>query len=99
MMNDHLAAPQPGRPPPPQALAQLIHGHYDFSSFHTLVDVGGGQGILLAAILHAHRHVRGILFDQPAVIAGVRGSPRLDSPEIAGRLELRSGSFFESLPG
>ena len=78
--------------------AAAIASSYDFSGFQTLVDVGGGQGILLAAILHAHRCVRGILFDQPAVIAGARGRPRFYSPEIAGRLELRSGSFFESLP-
>lgn len=78
--------------------AAVIAASYDFSGFQTLVDVGGGQGILLAAILHAHRHVRGILFDQPAVIAGARGAPRFQAEGVAGRFELVSGNFFESLP-
>jgi O-methyltransferase domain/Dimerisation domain len=78
--------------------AAVIAASYDFSGFQRLVDVGGGQGILLAAILHAHRHVQGVLFDQPAVIAGARGAPRFQAEAIAGRFELISGNFFESLP-
>jgi hypothetical protein len=41
----------------------------DFSRFRTLVDVGGGEGALLADILSAHPGLRGILFDQKSVIA------------------------------
>src|SRR5262249_39805660 len=43
---------------------------YDFAPLGTVVDVGGGQGGLLAAVLRAHPHLRGVLFDQPAVVAG-----------------------------
>ena len=42
---------------------------YDFSAFHTVVDVGGGQGATLAAILRASPAARGILFDLPHVVA------------------------------
>src|SRR5215203_1642334 len=46
---------------------------YDFSRFGTIVDVGGGQGQLLAAVLHASPETHGILFDQPDVVRDVDG--------------------------
>ena len=46
---------------------------YDFSRFGTVVDVGGGQGALLAAILAAHPVLRGVLFDLPHVVAAAGG--------------------------
>jgi hypothetical protein len=45
---------------------------YDFSRFSVVVDVGGGQGALLAAVLAASPALRGVLFDQPSVVAGAR---------------------------
>ena len=44
-------------------------GAYDFSAVHTVVDVGGGQGATLAAILRANASLRGTLFDLPYVVA------------------------------
>ena len=44
--------------------------------FGTLVDVGGGQGSLLAALLRANPHVHGVLFDVPAVIERARRDQR-----------------------
>ena len=41
----------------------------DFSSFRTVVDVGGGYGALLAAILQSNPAMRGILFEQLHVVA------------------------------
>jgi hypothetical protein len=58
-------------------------------SAKTVVDVGGGHGMLLAALLHAHPHLRGVLFDREATIAGAR---------VAERCEIVSGDFFESVP-
>ena len=46
---------------------------YDFSPFGTVVDVGGGYGTLLAAILRRHPATQGILFDLPHVVAGAEG--------------------------
>ncbi len=47
---------------------------YDFSQFKHIVDVGGGHGMLLSAILAAHPNVRGTLFDlQEGIDAGKRG--------------------------
>jgi hypothetical protein len=69
---------------------------YDFSSIHTLVDVAGGHGSLLAAILQANPHLNGILFDQPAVVAGA--APLLQSYGVSDRCQVVGGSFFESVP-
>ena len=69
---------------------------YDFARFQTLVDVGGGTGNLLTAILHAHPHLRGILYDLPHVVADAR--TRLDTRGIAARCELMAGDFFASVP-
>ena len=41
---------------------------YDFSGFHDLVDVGGGNGGLLISILKRHEPMRGVLFDLPSVV-------------------------------
>lgn len=67
---------------------------YNFSDAGLLVDVGGGNGALLAAIFHANPNARGLLFDQEAVIVG---SVQLHS-DFAGRFEVQSGSFFETIP-
>ncbi len=76
--------------------AQAVLEAYDFSRFGCVVDIGGGQGLLLKTILLAYPGSRGILFDQPQVIASADQS--LSSPELAQRCQLVAGSFFESVP-
>jgi len=78
-----------------QIIAPVVAA-YDFSSFGTVVDVGGGRGALLAAILAANPEVRGVLFDQPDVIAEA-GQP-LKEAGVGDRCELLAGSFFASVP-
>jgi hypothetical protein len=60
------------------------------------VDVGGGQGLLLKAILLACPVTCGILFDQPQVIASA--DQALASAGLAQRCQIVAGSFFESVP-
>lgn len=68
---------------------------YDFSGAGVVVDIGGGNGALLAAILKAYPSVRGVLFDHPEVIA-----PALSTfPVLSGRCSLEGGDFFETVPG
>ena len=69
---------------------------YDFSGVQTLVDVGGGHGTLMAAILRAYPRMRGILFDRTAVLE--RAAAVLADPAIAGRYELLAGDFFVDVP-
>ncbi len=78
-------------------VAQAIATAYDFSRFATIVDVGGGQGVLLAAILQANPRVRGILFDVPGAIREARSL--FEPAGLAARCRLAEGSFFESVPG
>jgi hypothetical protein len=68
----------------------------DFTGAGTIVDVGGGHGGLLAAILRKWPQSRGILFDSESV---VEGAPTvLASAGVAGRCSVVGGSFFESVP-
>jgi hypothetical protein len=69
---------------------------YGFSGIHTLVDIGGGQGALLAAVLVQHPTMRGILFERPQVIG--RAHVRLASAGLADRCEVVAGDFFEGVP-
>jgi O-methyltransferase/methyltransferase family protein len=71
---------------------------YDFSALRTLVDVGGGHGSLLAAILKATPKLKGVLFDRPSVIAGARKDRHVTAKGIARRCTLASGDFLESVP-
>lgn len=76
--------------------AQAVLEAYDFSQFGCVVDIGGGQGLLLKTILLACPGSRGILFDQPQVIASA--DQALTSPELGQRCQRVAGSFFESVP-
>lgn len=53
-----------------RGVAEALIASYDFAAFACVVDVGGSQGALLAAVLAHHPALRGILFDQPHVVAG-----------------------------
>jgi O-methyltransferase domain/IclR helix-turn-helix domain len=68
---------------------------YDFSGVRTLVDVGGGQGATLGAILGRYPEMRGTLFDLPKVVAN---TPLIQSPEFAGRCDVIGGSALEGVP-
>lgn len=69
---------------------------YDFSGFGTIVDVGGGHGRLLAAILGTAPAALGVLFDLPEVVAGARESLRRCG--VDGRIRFEQGSFFDAVP-
>jgi SAM-dependent methyltransferase len=70
---------------------------YDFSGIKCLVDVGGGEGTMLAAILHENPPMRGILVD---IAAGVDPTMRhFTEAGVANRFTLMEGSAFDELPG
>jgi hypothetical protein len=69
---------------------------YDFSGIRTLVDVAGGHGAVLTAILEKHPGMKGILFDVDHVIAGA--TPRIEVQGLAGRVSTASGDFFKAVP-
>jgi SAM-dependent methyltransferase len=69
---------------------------YDFTSAHTVVDVGGAYGELLATVLETRPHVRGVLFDLPHVIADAQ--PAIAARGLTDRCELVGGDFFKAVP-
>jgi hypothetical protein len=76
--------------------AAAIAAAYDFTEVGTLVDLGGGEGLLLATILDAYPIMRGILFDLPPVAA--RAELLVRARGIADRCIAVGGSFFTAVP-
>jgi len=79
----------------PDYLAAIARA-YGFSRFERIVDVGGGHGLLLAAILSSNPRLCGVLYDLPAVVAGA-SAPRQEP--ISQRCEIIGGDFFKEVPG
>jgi hypothetical protein len=77
--------------------AEAVLDAYDFSGITTLADIGCGNGSALSAALKRYPALRGLFFDQSHVIERSRAG--IQSAGFAGRCELASGSFFESVPG
>jgi hypothetical protein len=71
-----------------------IINNYDFSCFDKIIDVGGGHGSLLTAILKSFPKLKGILFDQPHVINSCNGFDL----DVSDRCEMISGDFFKEVP-
>ena len=77
-------------------IADAVVSSYDFASCGTIVDVGGGNGSLLARILKVHPRLRGVLADLPHVLDGAQR--RLTAENVAVRSEVVRTDFFKSVP-
>ncbi|HEX4725392.1 MAG TPA: methyltransferase [Pseudonocardiaceae bacterium] len=75
----------------------VIAGYETLATAGLVIDVGGGDGGVLADILAAHPHLRGILLELPGAIRGARA--RLADAGLGDRAELVPGSFFDEVPG
>jgi hypothetical protein len=71
------------------SMTPAVTASYDWSKFPVIADIGGGIGAQLSSILDAHPSCRGILFDQPHVVA--------ESP-LHERMERLGGDFFQEIP-
>lgn len=78
------------------ARVNAVVAAYDFAGLDTIVDVGGGRGSLLAGILKAHPAARGVLLDQPAVVAGA--SAVLEAAGVAQRCTVVGGNSSSGFP-
>lgn len=76
--------------------ARAVLAVYDFSGVTTVIDIGGGHGTLVAAILRRYPAMRGVVFDLPHVVE--RAREYLQAHGVADRSELVSGDFFASVP-
>lgn len=79
-----------------EGASKAVVAAYDFTPYATIVDVGGGHGRLLAGILDAAPDARGVLFDQPATVAGAGAS--FDRFGVRNRVTVEGGNFFEAVP-
>jgi hypothetical protein len=69
---------------------------YDFSAISRAVDVGGGHGTLIEAILKAHPKMAGVLFDAPHVAESARQI--IAAAGLSNRCAIEGGDFFRSVP-
>ncbi len=79
-----------------RGISNAVAAAYDFSGAKTIADIGGGHGILLSTILKANEHAKGILFDQPQVVAGA--NDLLENAKVSDRTEIVTGDFFAEIP-
>lgn len=77
------------------ATGAVVEG-YDFSGINTLIDIAGGHGRLLTAIVDANPNIRAVLFDLPHVIEGAK--EQVAKSTAANRIDFASGDFFISVP-
>ncbi len=77
-------------------LAPAVLDAYDFSGTGTLMDVAGGHGYFICQALQRHPHMKGILLDQPDVVAGAKCT--LCDMRVDERCEPIAGNFFEHIP-
>jgi hypothetical protein len=79
-----------------QMTAVAVAASYDFSSFRTLVDVGGGNGALLIGILSANPNLSGIVFDLAQATEKARA--KIADAGLQSRCEALGGDFFKEVP-
>jgi SAM-dependent methyltransferase len=79
-----------------EAVGQAVTQVYDFSGYRQVIDVGGGHGKLITAILKANPNIKGVLFDLPPAAEDARAS--LAAAGLAERCETVGGDFFQSVP-
>lgn len=79
-----------------KATAAALASAYGFDRFTTVVDVGGGDGTLLAAVLRRHPALRGMLFDTAQGVA--QAGAVLAREQLAQRVTVHAGDFFAGVP-
>jgi hypothetical protein len=76
--------------------APVVAAAYPWGTLGHVVDVGGGNGSLLIAILRAHGDLRGTVLDLAGPVA--RADEAIASAGLGDRAGTRAGSFFDTLP-
>ena len=78
------------------AQAEAIVTAYDFGSAHVVVDIAGGQGALVRAVLEKYPGPQAVIFDQPSVVSDA--SRLIREAGLEARCQVVGGNFFESVP-
>ena len=77
-------------------LAGALVAAFPFKRYKKIIDVGGGQGFLLAAILDRNPGIRGTVFDLPGAIS--KADRIIEEFSLEGRMDAVAGDFFEKVP-
>jgi hypothetical protein len=77
--------------------APAIAVAYEFGKWGSLMDVGGGNGLLLATIMAVHPGLQGVLADQPEVLQRA-SQHRFWRPHLVRRVQFEATNFFEVIP-
>ncbi len=77
-------------------VAPAVVEAYDFTKFGTIIDVGGGHGMLLTSVLKANPNLKGVVYDAPHVAAGTADAIR--TAGLADRCKAEGGDFFKAVP-
>jgi SAM-dependent methyltransferase len=77
-------------------ISGLVATAYDFSAMRAVIDIGGGDGRLLAGILSAHPSLHGTVFDLPRLAEAA--TRQIAGAGLADRCRFVGGDFFEAVP-
>ncbi|MEV7964507.1 methyltransferase [Sphaerisporangium sp. NPDC088356] len=79
-----------------EQIAPAVPKAYDFTGVRTVVDIGGGNGTVLAAIVAATSGAQGVLFDTAEGAAGAAGT--FQRAGVSDRCSIEVGDFFDAVP-
>lgn len=77
--------------------ASSVAAAYDFGKWGSLMDVGGGNGMLLATIMAVHPDLQGVLADQPHVLERA-SQHKCWQPNLLRRVRFEAMDFFQAIP-
>jgi hypothetical protein len=77
-------------------VTEALVSAYDFSQFRKVIDVGGGSGALIAAVVGATPNVRGVVFDLPS--GSSEAARKLAEAGVSHRCDVIAGDFFREVP-
>ncbi|MEU1510478.1 MULTISPECIES: methyltransferase [unclassified Kitasatospora] len=80
-------------------IGKILAEHVPFEDVRTVIDVGGGNGTLLKAILTAHPHLKGVCVDRPDTCRRAEAELRASGDaDLAGRLTYRPADILREVP-
>lgn len=77
-------------------IVQSMLAHYEFPQEGLFIDVAGGNGMMLSAILRARPQARGVVMDLP--FTAEAATANLAAQGVTDRCEFLAGDFFQSIP-
>ncbi|GAA2612785.1 methyltransferase [Streptomyces axinellae] len=79
-----------------RAITAALPSRYDFARFTTVIDIGGGDGTLLSAVLKGTPGLRGVVYDTAGGLAQARTT--FEREGVADRATTAVGDFFTAAP-